>query len=267
MEKYDNLVCPVTKQRLIKIKDSLQTEDCKFKYPIINDIPILMEWQKFQDWNDELYKPSITQENQEPLPAHEYYVRFVDENWKTMLDLGCGDGVMSANCANLVDEIYCVNPGIVPLKILQRRNIPNMFPVVALGESLPFPDNFFDGVFNIFVIEHLKDPIPMLKEIWRVLKPTGKLLVSTDNRMYYKYLRYFYEWRKKGWGNWTKANPTHINLMYPGKLRKYVKKAGFEVALEDYGLTGKSKKERLFGQWIVKTYFAAGMRFLCQPAK
>ena len=266
MQWDDILVCPLTKERLLRTGDCLQTLDGKFTYPVINGIPVLAEWEKFANFNDSLYKPHIGDENGNPYPSFDYLVQFVGE-WKCMLDLGCGDGIWSADCASVVDDIYCVNPGITALEILRKRNIRNMFPIVAFGEYLPFPDNFFDGIFNIFVIEHLKDPIPMLKEMNRVLKPSGRLVIGTDNRMYDKYLRYLVEWREKGWGNWTKANPTHVNVMYPSNLRKYLKRADFEVVLEDYGLTGNSKRERLFGSWIAKTYLTETFRFVCRPIK
>jgi hypothetical protein len=85
--------------------------------------------------------------------------------------------------------------------------------------------------------------------------------------MYDKYLRYLVEWREKGWGNWTKANPTHINVMYPSGLRKYLKEGDFEVVLEDYGLPGDSRRERLFGSWFAKTYLTETFRFVCRPLK
>ena len=262
-----DLVCPVTKQPLHRESDHLETPDGRFKYPVIQGIPILAESQKFTMFDDSLYKPHIGTKDHNPYPALDHHVRFVGSDWKRMLDLGSGDGVWSAPCASLVDEIYCVNPGLLALQLLQKRHIPNMFPIVAFGESLPFPDNFFDGIFNIFVIEHLEDPIPMLREMHRVLKPSGALVITTDNRMYDKYLRYVVEWREKGWGNWVKANPTHVNVMYPGMLRKYLTRASFEVVLEDYGLTGTSRRERLFGSWIARTYLTAVFRFVCRPDK
>jgi ubiquinone/menaquinone biosynthesis C-methylase UbiE/uncharacterized protein YbaR (Trm112 family) len=269
MDYIDRLVCPVSKRKLSRMSaDLLEADGGKSRYRVIDGIPILMDWDKFQRWNDMLYKPGIRQAEQDPSASSDHYVhRFVKPGWSRLLDLGCGDGKWSAPCAPAVPEVYCVNPGLVALKILRKRGFVNMFPIVALGEQLPFETDFFDGVLNIFVIEHMKDPIPMLAEIRRVLKPSGSLVVSTDNRMYYKYLRYYLEWRERGWGNWTKANPTHVNLMYPSQLRKYVRQAGFEVEQEDYDLTGHSRRERLFGQWISKKYLVPTMCFVCRPLK
>lgn len=48
-------------------------------------------------------------------------------------------------------------------------------------EPLPFPENYFDTVFLIDVIEHLVDPLPAIREIHRVMRAGGRLLIDTPN--------------------------------------------------------------------------------------
>lgn len=48
-------------------------------------------------------------------------------------------------------------------------------------DPLPFPDAYFDYVFSIEGIEHFENPWSFAKELCRVLKPGGRLIISTPN--------------------------------------------------------------------------------------
>jgi len=51
---------------------------------------------------------------------------------------------------------------------------------LAVGDAakLPWDDSTFDHVFGIWIIEHLKEPIPVLKEVSRVLRPGGRSILN-----------------------------------------------------------------------------------------
>jgi SAM-dependent methyltransferase len=50
-----------------------------------------------------------------------------------------------------------------------------------VADPLPYPDGHFDYVFSIEGIEHLESPWTFAKELCRVLKPGGRLFLSTPN--------------------------------------------------------------------------------------
>lgn len=245
-EWVKNLVCPISKLPLHLEADELVCEDGT-RYPFQNGIATFLNPEERRKWDDYHYNIYSS----ELLPPNPYYTRFTD-GWEMMLDLGCGDGVMSANSAHKVHHIFCLNPGYTALQVLQKRGLNNMYPVNAFGERMPFRDDFFDGVFNIFVIEHIENHISILHEIRRVLKPDGRLLIATDTAFFYKYLRPLFEWRKlgwrKGWRKWKPNDPTHINMIAPSDLRRWLKKSGFQIVEEHiHFFTGKFR--RLFG-WL-----------------
>ncbi len=50
--------------------------------------------------------------------------------------------------------------------------------VCNLEEGLPFKDSVFDLVYASHVLEHVHNFIQLMEEIWRVLKPNGKLIID-----------------------------------------------------------------------------------------
>lgn len=61
---------------------------------------------------------------------------------------------------------------------------PASNPLVALGEedALPFPDAFFDRVVMVHGLETAEAMRPLMRQIWRVLAPQGRLLLVVPNR-------------------------------------------------------------------------------------
>ncbi|HEY1838003.1 MAG TPA: methyltransferase domain-containing protein [Rhizomicrobium sp.] len=56
--------------------------------------------------------------------------------------------------------------------------------LVALGEedALPFADAFFDRILMVHGLEQAESTRPLLRQIWRILAPAGRLIVIAPNR-------------------------------------------------------------------------------------
>lgn len=61
---------------------------------------------------------------------------------------------------------------------------PQERPLCALGEedALPFPDSLFDRIIMVHAIEAADSARPLMRQIWRVLAPAGRLIIVVPNR-------------------------------------------------------------------------------------
>jgi ubiquinone/menaquinone biosynthesis C-methylase UbiE len=100
---------------------------------------------------------------------------------EAFLDAGCGDG---RYLAALADELPERVAGVdISERILEtaRRRAPRADLRQANLESLPFGDDAFDLVLSSQVIEHVLDAPAAVRELARVLRSGGRLVLSTDN--------------------------------------------------------------------------------------
>ena len=97
---------------------------------------------------------------------------------KEILDAGCGVGAFSEplTTKNLV---YGVDFSAKSLEFAAKRGLRTQ---VGDLSNLPFPDNKFDYVVCIGVIQLIENYMPILHELVRVLKPGGTILVQTLHR-------------------------------------------------------------------------------------
>ncbi|HEY8910908.1 MAG TPA: class I SAM-dependent methyltransferase [Desulfosporosinus sp.] len=95
-----------------------------------------------------------------------------------VLDVGCGNG---ATVERLVSFFQLCAIGLDPserlLEIGKEKN-PGLNLFRGLGEDLPFPRDHMDGVFAECTLSVMEDLDQALKEIFRVLKPGGWLVIN-----------------------------------------------------------------------------------------
>lgn len=124
------------------------------------------------------------------------YLDFLRRSWGldsvcTVLDVGSGAGHWSRVIATMVSpeatlvgvdrEAKWVD---VATQRAQASGLGERFQYrVASGEALPFPDDTFDLVTCQTVLIHCPDPRAVLKEMIRVTRPGGRLLVAEPNNM------------------------------------------------------------------------------------
>ncbi len=104
-----------------------------------------------------------------------------------ILDVGCGRGEFLNGFIKCGLDGYGVDQSDFAQKCHPKAKVS----VHDLNEKLPYSDNFFDVVYSKSVIEHFYYPENLLSEIYRVLKPGGKVITLTPDWIYN--IKTFYE--------------------------------------------------------------------------
>ena len=65
--------------------------------------------------------------------------------------------------------------------LIELKELKNIDTVIANVEALPFENNYFDKIICTEVLEHIQNPEIAVSEMERVLKPGGKLFITTPN--------------------------------------------------------------------------------------
>ncbi|MGK5557651.1 class I SAM-dependent methyltransferase [Actinomadura kijaniata] len=94
-----------------------------------------------------------------------------------LLEVGVGSGVVAAEAVRRGAHVTALDAD-PEMAATARRNIPGLDVHVAVLPDVPFPDASFDAVVGNFVINHVGDPHTALKELRRVLRPTGRLALT-----------------------------------------------------------------------------------------
>ena len=126
-------------------------------------------------FDDELWE--LVPEEPGPPPAHiAQFVSALAPAERT-LDIGIGDG----RVAQLIRTTYLTGVDVSQVALDRARSrLPGAdLELVRIDEELPFADNVFDLVLCTETLEHVRDVQLLLSEIRRVLRPGGRLAVTT----------------------------------------------------------------------------------------
>ncbi|WP_322815496.1 class I SAM-dependent methyltransferase [Chloroflexus sp.] len=102
-----------------------------------------------------------------------------------ILDLGAGMGGFAVAAALAGAQVTACeyNPAYCRIIRLRAARYQLRLPIInAAGEALPLPDAAFDLAVAWDVLEHVQDPIAVLRELARVLRPGGHALITAINR-------------------------------------------------------------------------------------
>jgi len=153
-------------------------------------------------------------------------------NNKKVLDVGCAEG----NLANVMFSHECEVVGI-EIDEKSAQNAKKFCKEVVVGdvESTELPNkyhDYFDYILFADILEHLKEPLVVLKRSKKYLKDDGFVIISLPNisnwRMRLKFLLGKFEYQNTG-----VLDIGHIRFFNEKSAKKLLKDAGFEIVRMD----------------------------------
>jgi len=179
-----------------------------------------------------------------------------------ILDVPAGHGAFAQELLRMgYDDIDCLDIDAVSFALRDPRVRFKQHDVI---NPLPFPDNHFDYVFSIEGIEHFENPWSFTKELCRVLKPGGRLFISTPNtlsvdaRLKYLVSGYFPRFRplmlEPGKVMNQPVDDAHVSPIYFWQLNFFLMQGG--VSIQRVGSNALVRKpqwiKRVIENWIAR---------------
>lgn len=105
-----------------------------------------------------------------------------DRHETRILDFGCGSGYFVGELAEIGYESFGLDNSAEAIEFGRSRGVKNL--AITDGRKIGFPDNYFDCVLLLDVIEHLDNESWAIKEVERVLVPGGITVIMAPAFMF-----------------------------------------------------------------------------------
>ena len=167
MDNYDlNIICPECRAALGTLADGKasipeECSSCGFVVQSLHGVPVLQSTEDSEKLD--LLEESQTLPRQDSAGLAIPFLKEALASDELVLELGAGVDV-------------CDNPQLIKTDAYLYSSDLHC---LADAHALPFADNSFGYVYSLAVFEHLHSPWVAAEEIWRVLKPGGKVFTLT----------------------------------------------------------------------------------------
>lgn len=189
-------------------------------------------------------QPSTTTEQRAALSAgtsadaiYAMVARLLASRWTdrgTLLDVGCGRGDLWPFVKPQFDRYIGVD-------VLRYEGFPadGQFEKLDLDTGrVPFPDASADVVCGVETIEHLENPRAFARELTRLCRPGGWIVITTPNQL--SWLSKFTLLVKNQFNAFGPANyPAHITALLQIDLQRIARECGWEQIGFGYSLSGR----------------------------
>jgi 2-polyprenyl-3-methyl-5-hydroxy-6-metoxy-1,4-benzoquinol methylase len=147
-----------------------------------------------------------------------YFVRKHNIRFNKLLDVGCAFGFLLRELSSAFNELHGFD--VSKFAIAKARKIvPEAeLQILSLEDTLPYPDDHFDCITAVDVLEHTRNIESNFRKIVSKLKTGGYLIVSTP----------LDDWPRRYFGFMDK-DKTHISVLKEQTLNSIIKKNNLKV--------------------------------------
>ncbi len=146
-----------------------------------------------------------------------------------VLDIGCGNGAMLSEIRKLGEwHLFGIDSSESGVKLARSEGLDVRFADANTELLSHFTANSFDLILTVEVIEHLQDPRGLLRQAHTLLKPNGRILLTTPYHGYLKNLLI----ALAGKGD------SHYDPLWDAGHIKFWSQKTLSIALEETGFRG-----------------------------
>ncbi|MBR0938029.1 class I SAM-dependent methyltransferase [Bradyrhizobium jicamae] len=180
-------------------------------------------WERVHAYQrEEIVRLASDRDHVRVISRYPYYARIGDllgSGPGRVLEIGCGPGRYVALLASLGWDVVGADPCRFPSWEAISKYRVVTWDEGVYAENLPYPDGSFDAVACLGALLYFKDPKLAFSEIFRVLKPGGRILVRSVNRT--NLFRLVHR---------RDIDPATVSSYSERELADFVRSSGFDVS-------------------------------------
>lgn len=192
VSNFSNLICPDCREGIKTFKQKFRCPSCNRPIGLRYGIPVFVEesgssfggetikkWETFYvDYQRRFSKFLLERERADARNAKRQIMDyFKPRNGECFLELGCGWGFSCQEYAKEGMRVTGIDFSLSAVKgakkMFKAQGIKDYLLVCGDVQKMPFKENSFDLIYGGGVIEHIREPLLVIQEIYRVLKPGG----------------------------------------------------------------------------------------------
>ncbi|HZV99104.1 MAG TPA: methyltransferase domain-containing protein [Methylophilaceae bacterium] len=181
-----------------------------------------------------------------------------------VLDVGCYDGLLPTALGDQFEK-YGIEACAEAIAVAEQRGVKIL--ARKIREISQLPDQEFDIITAVDVIEHVPDPKLFLQLLMQKLKPGGIIITSTGNSK-------ASSWKIFGARYWYSSYPDHISFISPSWSENVAKDLGLVLLKTQEFRYNPSTGKRALYEWcelvakfIISTVEVSLVRFFSSSAK